>query len=107
MVYITTSTYICLIHSNLRVNLETKILTMEVLMSNWSDVQSMPENYVFPPDKRPGKLIFPDCKDIPTIDLEKAEGLDRAEIIQQIMKASQEFGFFQVHIVVVMFELKH
>ncbi|KAL3517691.1 hypothetical protein ACH5RR_020280 [Cinchona calisaya] len=69
---------------------------MEVLMSNWSDVQSMPESYVFPPDKRPGKHIFPDCKDIPTIDLDKAEGLNRAEIIQQIIKASQEFGFFQV-----------
>ncbi|XP_027149154.1 hyoscyamine 6-dioxygenase-like [Coffea eugenioides] len=67
-----------------------------LLMSNWTDVQSTPETYVFPPDKRPGKLIFPECKDIPTIDLEKSEGLERAEVIEKIMKASQEFGFFQV-----------
>jgi isopenicillin N synthase-like dioxygenase len=70
---------------------------MEVLMSNWSNVvRSLPEKYVFPPDKRPGKHVFPDFKSIPTIDLEKADGPDKAVIVQQIFNASQEFGFFQV-----------
>ncbi|KAL2556914.1 2-oxoglutarate (2OG) and Fe(II)-dependent oxygenase superfamily protein [Forsythia ovata] len=69
---------------------------MEILMSNWTDVQSLPKSYVFPPDRRPGENVFPVCKNVPVIDLEKAEGLDRVETIQQILNASQEFGFFQV-----------
>ncbi|GFP99597.1 hyoscyamine 6-dioxygenase [Phtheirospermum japonicum] len=70
---------------------------MEILMSNWSNlVQSVPENYIIPPDKRPGKHVFPVLNDVPVIDLGKSEGHDRAEIIQQILNASQEFGFFQV-----------
>ncbi|KAK6150256.1 hypothetical protein DH2020_017781 [Rehmannia glutinosa] len=69
---------------------------MEILMSNWSKVvKSVPENYIFPPDKRPGKHVFPVVNDVPVIDLENAQGQNRADIIQQILSASQEFGFFQ------------
>ncbi|KAL5792764.1 hypothetical protein ACOSP7_001358 [Xanthoceras sorbifolium] len=67
---------------------------MEGLVSSLFDVQSLPETYVLPPEKRPGNLIFPPGKsNIPVLDL---GGHDRHEIIQQIMKASEEFGFFQV-----------
>ncbi|XP_059660366.1 protein DOWNY MILDEW RESISTANCE 6-like isoform X2 [Cornus florida] len=69
---------------------------MEKLVSNWYSVQSLPETYVFPPDQRPGKLIVPLCKTIPVIDLGKAEDHDQSDIVQQILNASQEFGFFQV-----------
>ncbi|XP_059663747.1 hyoscyamine 6-dioxygenase-like [Cornus florida] len=70
---------------------------MEKLVSNWySTVQSLPESYVLPPDQRPGKLIVPLCKTIPVIDLGKAVGHDQSNIVQQILDASQEFGFFQV-----------
>ncbi|CAK9140632.1 unnamed protein product [Ilex paraguariensis] len=70
---------------------------MEVLISNWSNVQSMPESFVFPPERRPGKNLVPVCNDIPVIDLKPIdEDHDPAETIQQILKASQEFGFFQV-----------
>ncbi|KAA8550762.1 hypothetical protein F0562_002446 [Nyssa sinensis] len=69
---------------------------MENLVSSWFNVQSLPENYVFPPDKRPGKLSVPLCKIIPVIDLGNAVDHDRSNTIQQILKASQEFGFFQV-----------
>ncbi|PIN04039.1 Hyoscyamine (6S)-dioxygenase [Handroanthus impetiginosus] len=70
---------------------------MEALMSNWSNVaQSLPENYIFPPDKRPGKHVFPVFRNVPVIDLQKSEDHNRAGIIQQIFHASQEFGFFQV-----------
>ncbi|KZV32991.1 hyoscyamine 6-dioxygenase [Dorcoceras hygrometricum] len=64
---------------------------MEVLMSNWctKTAQSLPEKYVFPPGKRPGKLDFPVCENVPVIDLKKAKS-------QQILNAFQEFGFFQV-----------
>ncbi|KAM7253703.1 hypothetical protein ACFE04_031385 [Oxalis oulophora] len=56
------------------------------------------ENYVFPPDKRPGNLIVPTKVSIPVIDLRPNGDPDDRKIvnIQQILKASEEFGFFQV-----------
>ncbi|KAK2648640.1 hypothetical protein Ddye_016129 [Dipteronia dyeriana] len=68
---------------------------MEGLVSSLFDVQSLPETYVLPPEIRPGELSFrPDeSNNIPVLDL---GGHDRNEIVRQIMKASQEFGFFQV-----------
>ncbi|KAK9704848.1 hypothetical protein RND81_07G014900 [Saponaria officinalis] len=54
---------------------------MEKFVSSWSDGEKLPESYIFPPERRPGN---------------NAEGLNRSVIIQQIMQASQEFGFFQV-----------
>uniref|UniRef100_A0A5B7BHZ9 Putative hyoscyamine 6-dioxygenase-like n=1 Tax=Davidia involucrata TaxID=16924 RepID=A0A5B7BHZ9_DAVIN len=63
------------------------------LASSWFNVESVPETYRFPLERRPGKLIVPLCKTIPIIDLEKADGID---IIQQISEASQTLGFFQV-----------
>lgn len=68
---------------------------MEVLISNWKNVQSVPESYVFPPHRRPGNHVVPISRDIPIIDLQKSPD-NRAETIQQILKASQEFGIFQV-----------
>lgn len=71
---------------------------MEKLVSSWSiNVQSLPENYVFPAGQRPGKLIVPPCKSLPVVDLGKATSPDRAETIQKILEASREFGFFEVH----------
>ncbi|PSS30071.1 Hyoscyamine 6-dioxygenase [Actinidia chinensis var. chinensis] len=70
---------------------------MEVLMSNWSSVQSIPENYVLPPHKRTGKVTANSTgKEIPVIDFEKADCHDRDETIRQILKACQEIGLFQV-----------
>ncbi|KAL8528058.1 hypothetical protein ACS0TY_005757 [Phlomoides rotata] len=67
---------------------------MDVLMSNWSNVvQSLPEKYIFPPHKRPGKHEFPLMNNLPVIDL---SGKNRAFTVQRIFDASQEFGFFQV-----------
>ncbi|KAI9181442.1 hypothetical protein LWI28_015050 [Acer negundo] len=68
---------------------------MEGLVSSLFDVRSLPETYVLPPEIRPGELSFrPDeSNNIPVLDL---GGHDRNEIIKQIMKASQEFGFFQI-----------
>ncbi|KAK9663639.1 hypothetical protein RND81_14G107600 [Saponaria officinalis] len=69
---------------------------MEKFVSSWSDGKKLPEKYVFPPGKRPGKVVITTPKNIPVIDIGKAVGLDRSVIIQQLMQASQEFGFFQV-----------
>ncbi|KAK9704850.1 hypothetical protein RND81_07G015100 [Saponaria officinalis] len=69
---------------------------MEKFVSSWSDGENLPESYVFPPGKRPGKVVVTTSKNVPVIDIGKAEGLDRSAVIQQIMQASQEYGFFQV-----------
>ncbi|KAG4139817.1 hypothetical protein ERO13_D07G218050v2 [Gossypium hirsutum] len=69
---------------------------MEKLVSSWSKNKPLPESYIFPPETRPGNLIVPTCKTIPVIDLCNAEGRNRTDIVQQILKASQEYGFFQV-----------
>lgn len=68
-------------------------------LSSWSrNVQSVPPNYVMPEDKRPGDdIAAPVCKDIPVVDLSQLAGLDRIEIIQQIMKANMDLGMFQVY----------
>ncbi|KAI3676457.1 hypothetical protein L1987_86066 [Smallanthus sonchifolius] len=69
---------------------------MDILISNWSGVQSLPETYIFPPERRPGNHKIPTSKDIPIIDLETIDGPKRAQTIQQVIKASQDFGLFQV-----------
>lgn len=68
---------------------------MEKLVSMWYKNQSLPEDYVFPPETRPGKSIVP-LRNVPVIDLSQAVGHNRTDIVQQILKASNEFGFFQV-----------
>ncbi|GMI76122.1 DOWNY MILDEW RESISTANT 6 [Hibiscus trionum] len=69
---------------------------MEKLVSSWFNDQPLPQSYIFPPDTRPGNHIIPGCTTIPVVDLSKASGLHRTGIAQQILKASREFGFFQV-----------
>ncbi|PSR86012.1 Protein DOWNY MILDEW RESISTANCE like [Actinidia chinensis var. chinensis] len=68
---------------------------MHKLISNkGSTIQSaVPESYILPPERRPS--VVPQCKTIPVIDL---QGLDQdpEDLIQQIIKASQEYGFFQL-----------
>ncbi|XP_060185875.1 hyoscyamine 6-dioxygenase-like [Lycium barbarum] len=66
---------------------------MEILISNWSNVESVPKTYIFPPESRPGKLEFPIFNDTPLIDLAHNHPDDT---IQQVIRACQEFGFFQV-----------
>ncbi|XP_074316656.1 protein DOWNY MILDEW RESISTANCE 6-like [Silene latifolia] len=69
---------------------------MEKFVSSWANGEKLPESYVFPPGKRPGKVAVTTSKNVPVIDIGKAKGVDRSTIIQQIIQASQDFGFFQV-----------
>ncbi|XP_020231529.1 protein DOWNY MILDEW RESISTANCE 6-like [Cajanus cajan] len=69
---------------------------MEKLLSNGFNVESLPEDYIFPPELRPGNLKIPFSSNIPVIDLNEAQNGDRSNTIQKIIKASEEFGFFQV-----------
>jgi hypothetical protein len=72
---------------------------MEKLITSCrSNFQSVPENYIFPPESRPGNVKVPFSSSIPVIDLSEARKGDRTNIIQKIIKAAEEFGFFQVHI---------
>ncbi|KAK3026178.1 hypothetical protein RJ639_040565 [Escallonia herrerae] len=67
---------------------------MALLVSSWCEnVKSIPADYVMPPEKR--AQDFSVCKDIPVIDLGQA-AYGRAHVIEQLMKASQEYGFFQL-----------
>ncbi|XWS46962.1 hypothetical protein CRYUN_Cryun14cG0112800 [Craigia yunnanensis] len=69
---------------------------MEKLVSSWYNDKSLPDSYMFPPETRPGKLLFPKCNNVPIVDISKALDHNRTDTVQQILKASQEFGFFQV-----------
>ncbi|KGN44748.1 hyoscyamine 6-dioxygenase [Cucumis sativus] len=62
-------------------------------VSNWETVESVPESYVYPPEKRPGNIVVPMAKAIPVIDLSIR---DRTLLVRKILDASKEFGFFQI-----------
>ncbi|KAI5394931.1 hypothetical protein KIW84_061518 [Lathyrus oleraceus] len=68
---------------------------MEKLTPNWSSIESVPENYIFPPETRPGDIEIPISHSVPVIDLSEAHSVDRTNTIQKIIKAAEEFGFFQ------------
>ena len=55
------------------------------------DFKLVPESYILPPDSRPGDTKIPFCNTIPVLDLK-----DPTSLVQQIIEASTEFGFFQV-----------
>ncbi|CAK9309924.1 unnamed protein product [Citrullus colocynthis] len=59
-------------------------------VSNWKDVESVPESYVFPSEKRPG---VPVKMTIPVLDFDTH---DQALLFQKILNITQEFRFLQV-----------
>ncbi|XP_049407888.1 hyoscyamine 6-dioxygenase-like [Solanum stenotomum] len=71
---------------------------MSNFVSSWAkNIVTLPENYVMPPDKRPNEHVSIG-NNIPVIDLAKASSstVNHAELVQEILKASQEFGLFQI-----------
>lgn len=71
---------------------------MANLVSSWAkNIVTLPENYVMPPDKRPSEHVSIG-NNIPVIDLSKASSntINHAVLVQEILKASQEVGLFQV-----------
>ncbi|TKY65045.1 Hyoscyamine 6-dioxygenase [Spatholobus suberectus] len=65
-----------------------------MLVSSWYNLHSsVLSSYVQPPERRPGNAILASGKLVPVIDL---GGHDRADIIRNILKSSQDYGFFQV-----------
>ncbi|XP_073049059.1 hyoscyamine 6-dioxygenase-like [Primulina eburnea] len=69
----------------------------DVSDSKWFNVQSVPQSHAFSIEDRPGNDPIPACKTIPIIDLANLKTSERIDsTLQQIIKAGQEFGFFQV-----------
>ncbi|XP_009777933.1 hyoscyamine 6-dioxygenase-like [Nicotiana tabacum] len=69
---------------------------MADLISSWSNKRgTLPPTYVLPMHERPVDPV-PIVKEIPVIDLGKAKGDERAVVIQQLLKACEDYGFFQV-----------
>lgn len=70
----------------------------EMLLSSWvNHHSSVPSSYVQPPESRPGRLIVSSGKTIPVIDLGgHDDDHHHADTIKQILRASEEYGFFQV-----------
>ncbi|KAL1830936.1 hypothetical protein DCAR_0100893 [Daucus carota subsp. sativus] len=67
----------------------------DLLVSSWcKNVKSLPADYIMPPEKR--TTDFSVSKDIPVLDLGQEAGRGRSALIQQIIKAGEEFGAFQV-----------
>ncbi|KAL8548008.1 hypothetical protein ACS0TY_007342 [Phlomoides rotata] len=64
---------------------------METHVSRWYDVESVPQSHTFPGRDRPGEELIPVCRKIPIIDLGEGK-----YTVEEVIKASQEYGFFQV-----------
>ncbi|KAI4352391.1 hypothetical protein L6164_006649 [Bauhinia variegata] len=66
----------------------------QMLVSSWFNLHSsVPLSYVQPPEGRPNQHPVATGKSIPVIDLGEHV---RAETLQKVLKASEEYGFFQV-----------
>ncbi|RHN44490.1 putative hyoscyamine (6S)-dioxygenase [Medicago truncatula] len=66
------------------------------LVSSWYNLHSsVPQSYVQPPERQPCNAVhvLSTNQKVPVIDL---GGHDRDDIIRNIIKASEEYGFFQV-----------
>ena len=59
-------------------------------VSNWEGVESVPESYVCPPEKRPSIVLK---KPIPVLDFATQ---DQALLFQKILDSNHELGIFQV-----------
>ncbi|KAK4342428.1 hypothetical protein RND71_038244 [Anisodus tanguticus] len=69
---------------------------MANLISSWSNkVEALPQSYVLPIHERPSDSVRI-VKEIPVIDLGQAYGEERVVVAQQLLKAWEEYGFFQV-----------
>ncbi|KAM7527289.1 hypothetical protein LguiB_030699 [Lonicera macranthoides] len=69
-----------------------------MVSSSLSNVEIVPKSYVFTEEERPGSQLIPICEQIPVIHLGGTNKDLQADshTVQQILKAAQDFGFFQV-----------
>ncbi|KAK1420549.1 hypothetical protein QVD17_22236 [Tagetes erecta] len=68
--------------------------------SRWFELERVPKDYIFSKEYRPQNVDSPACNSIPVIDLAittKPVNIGHSQpAVEEIFKASQDFGFFQV-----------
>ncbi|XP_076889481.1 hyoscyamine 6-dioxygenase-like [Bidens hawaiensis] len=63
----------------------------------WFELEHVPKDYIFPEEYRPRNLDTPVCDSIPVIGLAKSKATNgQSQPVEEILKASQDFGFFHV-----------
>ncbi|XP_060190070.1 hyoscyamine 6-dioxygenase-like [Lycium barbarum] len=67
----------------------------DLISSRSNKLDAVPPSYCIPLHERPVDPV-PIAKDIPIVDLGKAKGEERSVVVQQLLKACEEYGFFQV-----------
>lgn len=73
---------------------QEKITWVQELVEN--GLSQVPDIYIRPPHDRPGAAQVSDQEEIPIIDLADLFGEDRPRVVEEIGRACEEWGFFQV-----------
>ncbi|KAL4575259.1 hypothetical protein LXL04_022101 [Taraxacum kok-saghyz] len=56
----------------------------------------VPYKYILPLNERPQTLVANGCIELPIIDFQQLQTMDRPQILKTLSEACREFGFFQV-----------
>ena len=69
---------------------------IERLLFNGVNNLEVKDKYILPPDQRPQLSELSLTASIPTVDLTDLEGPDRSGVIDEIRRACEDYGFFQI-----------
>jgi isopenicillin N synthase-like dioxygenase len=75
---------------------ETNANGFEKLLCNGINQVEVRDKYILPPHERPNMSQVSYSESIPVVDLKQLGGPNRSTVIQQIRRACQEDGFFQI-----------
>jgi hypothetical protein len=75
---------------------ETNANGFEKLLCNGINQVEVRDKYILPPHERPNMSQVSYSESIPVVDLKQLGGPNRSTVIQQIRRACEEDGFFQV-----------
>lgn len=82
--------------SRMDLHTETNANGVEKLLCNGINNVEVQNKYILPPQEQPNMSQVSFCESIPVVDLKHLDGPSRTTVIQQIQRACQEDGFFQV-----------
>ncbi|GLJ42595.1 hypothetical protein SUGI_0882910 [Cryptomeria japonica] len=77
-------------------HVETHLNVVEKLLSNGFNHLQVNKNYIFPPNERPQIDEVSHSYSIPVIDLKDLDGPARKSVVNEIKRACEEDGFFQI-----------
>jgi len=69
---------------------------VETLMSNGNHLQ-VQDKYILPQNERPRLSEVSYSESFPVVDLQELDGPNRTRVVEEIRRACEEDGFFQVH----------